>query len=127
MADKPTTPDPAEGGRRKRPAPTIDLTATEVPVADEKSNIEPNEQAEPPLRQPHSAHGQAEAAHESDAADDHSGSLQKQGISWQPLLAGFAGALIMSGVLLALWLGGLVPSRYAASTGPDASSIVALD
>ena len=31
MADKRTTPDPAEGARRrKRPAPTIDLTATEV-------------------------------------------------------------------------------------------------
>lgn len=126
MADKRTTPDPAEGGRRKRPAPTIDLTATEVPVADDKPNIEPNEQAEAPPRQPHSVYGQAEPAHESDAADDHSGSLQKQGISWQPLLAGFAGALIMSGALLALWLGGLVPSRYAASTGPDASSIVAL-
>ena len=30
MADKPTTPNPAEGARpRKRQAPTIDLTATE--------------------------------------------------------------------------------------------------
>ena len=31
MSDKRTTPDPAEGARRrKRPAPTIDLTATDV-------------------------------------------------------------------------------------------------
>ena len=34
MADKRTTPDPAvRAARRKRAAPTIDLTATEVPVA----------------------------------------------------------------------------------------------
>ena len=34
MSDKRTTPDPAESARRrKRAAPTIDLTATEVPAA----------------------------------------------------------------------------------------------
>ena len=38
MADKPTTPDPAGGRRRKRPAPTIDLTATEVPQKSQRRN-----------------------------------------------------------------------------------------
>jgi hypothetical protein len=126
MADKRTTPDSAEGGRRKRPAPTIDLTATEVPVTADKPKVEPNEHSEPPS-QPHSAPEQAEAARESETVDDRKGSLQRQGMSWQPLLAGFAGALIMTGVLFALWLGGLVPSRYAGSTGADASSTAALN
>ena len=40
MADKPPTPDPAGGGRRKRTAPTIDLKATEVSTTSQASGLE---------------------------------------------------------------------------------------
>jgi hypothetical protein len=123
MSDKRTTPDPAEGERRrKRPAPTIDLTATEVPAAADQPNVESSEQAEPPQPPP-----QPEAAHVSEPADGRTGSSQKRGAPWQTLFAGIAGAAIMTGVLVALWLVGLVPSRYAGSTSADPASIAALN
>ena len=51
MADKRTTPDPAEGARRrKRPAPTIDLTATEVPEA--AAAVQPQAAADEPPATP---------------------------------------------------------------------------
>jgi hypothetical protein len=43
MADKPTTPDPAGGGRRKRTAPTIDLKATEVSTTSKPPDAETGE------------------------------------------------------------------------------------
>ena len=56
MSDKRTTPDPAERApRRKRSAPTIDLTATEVPPAAADSG----QPSEPPP-----AHEQPEAVTE---------------------------------------------------------------
>ena len=51
MSDKRTTPDPAEGARRrKRPAPTIDLTATDVSASSPEYEAHA---AEPPPRDEH--------------------------------------------------------------------------
>ena len=99
MADKPTTPDPAGGGRRKRTAPTIDLKATEVSTTSQasglkraKSLIKPRTHVLPkrslkPPREP-------------DAAGAGDGSPQGGAALWQMLAAGGAGAAIMTGVLL---------------------------
>lgn len=135
MADKRTTPDPAEGaGSRKRHAPTIDLTATEVPEAAGAD-------------QPHTAAGeaQAETAHELKAemvepqqadetgaahASEPAGrneSLRTRSATWLIVLAGLAGAATMTAVLFALWLAGLVPSRDAAPVGTDLASVAALN
>ena len=100
MADKRTTPDPADRGHRKRPAPTIDLTATEVPAASaaDGPSAPAGEQVEPP-DEPHPAQEQPDTAHEPESADNGDGSFRKRGLSagiLQSLLAGFAGAAIMT-------------------------------
>jgi hypothetical protein len=110
MNDKRTTPDtPAGKGRRKRAAPTIDLTATEVPpvtstadppspgAADEAppyvaaSPPDPEFAAPPPDR--------GEAAPKGPVAS----------LTLPLLAAGGAGAALMSLVLAGLWLTGVVP------------------
>ena len=75
MADKPTTPDPAGGRRRKRPAPTIDLTATEVPP--DKPAAQSSEQTDRPSQE-HTAEAQTKAAREPEAGQDldHDGSSE---------------------------------------------------
>lgn len=129
MADKRKTPDPAEGARhRKGPAPTIDLRATEV--AAESAAGEPRAAAgEPQAGSPpgQEAHAQPEAAHDSEPANGRNGSSRKHGTAWQALFAGFAGAVIMTAVLSALWLAGLVPARYDGSISADPASIAALN
>ena len=103
MADKRTTPDPADHARRKRPAPTIDLEATEMPAA-----------GEPPVT-PDPAQEQPEAARETEPADGDNVTYRTRG-TWPAalptLFAGFAGAVIITAVLFALWFAGLVPGRY---------------
>jgi hypothetical protein len=127
MADKRTTPDPAEGARRRKgPAPTIDLTATEVAAESAEPHVAAGEpQAGSPPGQ--EAHEQPETDHDSQPANDRNGPSQKQGTTWQALLAGFAGAAIMTGVLSALWFAGLVPARYDGSISPDPASTAALN
>ena len=102
MADKRTTPETPEDApqaaperprRKKRAAPTIDLTATEMPP--------PSAQESPPT-----AAGDA-----SPAASGRSGSSV-----WATLAAGVAGGIAVALVLVALWLTGLVPVRYAVPT-----------
>ena len=128
MADKRTTPDPAEGARRrKRPAPTIDLTATEVPEA--ASAEQPQAAAdEPPAIPPEPPAGPdgAEAAHDPEAGL-HNGSTRTAVPAWQIFVAGFAGAAIMTVALFALWFAGLVPSREAGSAIADPESVAALN
>lgn len=126
MADKPTTPDPAGGRRRKRPAPTIDLTATEVPP--DKPAAQSSEQTDRPSQE-HTAEAQTKAAREPEAGQDldHDGSSQRPAVLWQTVLAGCAGAAMMMGVLLALWFGGLVPARTGETTRADSASTAALN
>lgn len=116
MSDKRTTPDPAERApRRKRSAPTIDLTATEVPSAAADSG----QPSEPPP-----AHEQPEAVMEPEAQPmaDQASSL-KQPAAWLsvPALAGgILGAALMAIVLGTLWFAGAVPVRYVASSDSSA-------
>ncbi len=113
MADKRTTPESAAGARRrKRAAPTIDLTATEVPPAPAAGD--------PPSQQP-PAQEQPSADHEAPAAaknisTDSPWSWLAANSSGPTLAAGVAGAAIVTLALFALWLTGLMPIRYAGST-----------
>jgi hypothetical protein len=119
MADKRTTPETPQNAaedagpgtrRKKRAAPTIDLTATEVPPAQE---------AVPPADPPPSAAPEPPAA----PADSPFGSPINTGT----YIAGAAGAFAMTLILAALWLTGLLPVRYATAPGAtDAKSIDAL-
>lgn len=106
MADKRTTPGPAAGAsRRKRAAPTIDLTATEVPPPAAEQPAADHEAAPAGKRQP--ANGSS-----------------RRSWSWldvnikAPALAGAAGAALMMLILFGLWLTGILPIRYA---GPAAT------
>jgi hypothetical protein len=113
MPDKRTTPGPAEGvPRRKRPAPTIDLTATEVPAAAADSGP-----SEPP--QSPSAQEQPEATHEAGPESMAGGNWPSKRPTWLSVpafIGGFVGAGAAAIVLLALWVAGAVPVRYAVST-----------
>ncbi len=126
MTEKRTAPDASAGkGRRKRVAPTIDLTATEVKpeaVADVTPPREP-----PAQEKPAQAHRESErSAYESTQAVPKSAAMNESagGTRYPPgfkltgpvLAAGVAGAATVSVVLFGLWLTGLVPIRYAGST-----------
>ena len=128
MADKRTTPDPAEGARRrKRPAPTIDLTATEVPEADAVE--QPQVGADAPSSgapEPSAAHVGAGAAHDPEPGL-RDGSTRTAAAVWQIFIAGFAGAGIMTAVLLGVWFAGLVPSRDTGAAIADPASVAALN
>jgi len=119
MPDKRTTPGPAERApRRKRPAPTIDLTATEVPVAGTDGG-----RSEPP--QSPSAQEQPKAAHEAQPepealASRNSSPKRPAWLSAPALTGGLIGAAAVSIVLAALWFAGALPVRYAVSTDSSA-------
>ena len=125
MADKRTTPEaPPEGApqaapegprRNKRAAPTIDLTATEVPPAQPAAPSQP----EPPPATNEPPAGSAGGEPPNTVAKRPAGSIA------MAALAGAAGAATVLLILLALWLTGLVPLRYAASI--DTTSQVAMD
>ncbi|MFI4961029.1 MAG: COG4223 family protein [Hyphomicrobiales bacterium] len=121
MADKRTTPEtpagaqpdaPQDAGsgprRKKRAAPTIDLTATEMPSP-------PHEAAPPPQSDPPPAPAQEPPA-EARPGDP---------ISLATLAAGVTGAATVMLVLVALWLTGLLPVRFMAST--DTGAQVSVD
>ncbi len=128
MADKRTTPDPAEGARRrKRPAPTIDLTATEVPAA--KAAEQPQAAADEPATTPPEAPApddEAGAAHDAESGLRNA-SARSAPAAWQIFIAGFSGAAIMTAALLGLWFAGLVPSRDDGSATADPASVAALN
>jgi hypothetical protein len=100
MADKRTTlEEAASASPRKRAAPTIDLTATEVPpVADSETApaVEDESAGEPPG--------------ERSGAPKTSWTRPQININGSALAAGAAGAAIMMLLLLGLWLAGLAPS-----------------
>jgi len=117
MADKRTTPE-AGAGRRKRAAPTIDLTATEVQAAATANDTPPQTAMEPPppaSEQPAPV-TEAAPAGEGPPADGPSSRL----FSGPTLAAGAAGAAMVTLVLFGLWLTGMVPIRYAGSTATRA-------
>lgn len=123
MAEKRTTPE-AGAGRRKRAAPTIDLTATEVPAAAAPS--EPPSEPPPPADDPPSS-APEQPAREIEAAPvgegpppDGPGNSIRPNFSAPIIAAGAAGAAIMTLLLFGLWLTGLVPIRYAGSTATRA-------
>src|SRR5579872_762659 len=108
MADKPTAPGTAEDARRrKRPTPTIDLTATEV-----KSTAR---QTPPPEEPPRAAEAAPDTGSAADSTihtpvqDDQS--IPKSGLYWRLTTSGVAGGAVVAVVLLALWFAGALPSR----------------
>ncbi len=121
MADKRTTPETPPGTeqgaqqaapegprRKKRAAPTIDLTATEMARAV-RSVVG-------------SGAGTAASGTEppSGLAKDATAGNRLGGPISAALLAGVAGGAIVTLALFALWLTGLVPARYAASADTSA-------
>src|SRR5262249_42620394 len=125
-ADKPTTPNPAGGGRRKRAAPTIDLKATEVPAASQPPDPETTEKPDQTSRAS-SAETQTESQREPQAAGAGAGYPQGGAAPWQMLAAAGAGAAIMTGVLLALWFGGFLPVQNVETTRVDSTATAALN
>jgi len=104
--------------KQKRPAPTIDLKATEVPAAsdDEKvsSATEPEQHMEESAPEPTAASSSDVSHEEPAAAPSHSGTI---GAS---LIGGFAGAALATAVLAALWFAGLLPIALQAPTDQGA-------
>ncbi len=132
MADKRTTPDapesvqqaaPQDAGSgprgKKRAAPTIDLTATEMPPPQSDSPPSPESEPPPaPAQEPPSAPaGDAPAETAIPPRGGHIGTA---------LLAGVAGGVLVTLAIVVLWLSGLVPARYAASSDTSAQ-IAALE
>lgn len=116
MADKRTTP---EAGRRKRAAPTIDLTANEVPPVVKATEPAAPEPPPPPPPEPPAAEQTTASA----------GGPPPPGDPWTWINANFSGPVLAAGLagagsvailLFALWLTGLVPIRYAGSTATRA-------
>ncbi len=114
MADKRTTPE-AGAGRRKRAAPTIDLTAREVPPPVAAASEPPT----PPPPEPPAADHAVPPADKSPPGGDPWAWVNAN-FSGPILAAGLAGAGSVALLLLALWLTGLVPIRYAGSTATRA-------
>ena len=123
MPDKRTTQDPAEGARRrKRPAPTIDLTATDVSASspDHESHA-----AEPPPRDEHPSMEAPEPAAENPA--DNGARPGNWAATRQIFFAGLGGAAIVALVFLGVWLAGLVPARYANPVDAGSASVAGLN
>jgi hypothetical protein len=122
MSDKRTTPDPAEGARRrKRPAPTIDLAATDVSASSPDHGAHATES---PPRDAHPSTETPEYVAESPASNG------AKSWNWaavrQMLFAGLGGAVIVALVFLGVWLAGLLPGRHAGPADASMASFVAL-
>ncbi len=114
MTEKPKAPEEEQQSaapRRKRDAPTIDLTATEVPPPEAEAAP-----AEPPP-QPEQAAPEVSPASEQAAPPRRGFGGIAAGIA-----TGFAGAVIAIAVLAALWAAGVLP---IASSGTDRSAEIA--
>jgi len=130
MPDKRTTPDPASRApRRKRPAPTIDLTATEVPQAatgggPTTPSQSPPAQEDPAIAQDTTPKPQPEpeskAESRSTAGQGTPSSGQTAWLSAPALAGGLVGAATVAVVLAALWLAGGLTPRSVESGQVDA-------
>lgn len=121
MSDKRTTPDPAEGARRrKRPAPTIDLTATDVSA----SSPEYEGHAAEPSRDEYPSEA-AESAAENPASNG--AKPWNWAAARQMFFAGLGGAAIVALAFFGVWFAGLVPARHASPADAATASVVALD
>jgi len=124
MAEKRATPEDSEKMSdtprpKKRAAPTIDLSATEVPQAAASGEPAPRETAGPPPSDPPRSPGQN---------DSSAGHFAK--FNFPALAAGSAGAAVMTLLLIGLWFAGLLPSRDSGATvapAGDTKSITALN
>ncbi len=119
MADKRTTPEPGTG-RRKRVAPTIDLTAREVPPVVAASEPLPPVAEPPPSSPPPPEPPIVEQAAADNPPPADPWAWVNANFSGPILMAGLAGAGGVALLLFALWLTGLVPIRYAGSTATRA-------
>ena len=124
MADKPTTPNPAGGGRRKRAAPTIDLKATEVPTASQSPDSETTEK---PDQTSHASSAETQTENQREPQSGAGAYPQGGAAPWQMLAAGCAGAALMTAVLLALWFGGFLPLQNVETTRVDSTATAALN
>jgi len=112
--------------KRKRAAPTIDLTATELPAAAEERDAQP--QQDPPM--PESA-AQAEPppADETPQAAEHEterrAPSRSGGSFGTAIVAGLAGGIVATGVLAAVWYLGLLPAA-SINSNDQSAQIVAL-
>ena len=123
MSDKRTTQDPAEGARRrKRPAPTIDLTATDVSASSPDHEAHA---AEPPQRDEHSSTEAPEPAAENPPSNG--AKPWNWAAARQMFFAGLGGAAIVALAFLGVWLAGLVPARYASPVDAGPASVAALN
>ena len=120
MATEKRPPSGSPGARRRRPAPTIDLKATEVAV--EPTASAPPPQAEPPFEAAKAAEPSGASSPEPTIAAPHERSTrhpepepQRPGTAWLPLdfpwPAAAAGAVGAAGVLLVFLLIWLVVPR----------------
>jgi hypothetical protein len=126
MADKRTTPEAATSARhRRRASPTIDLSATEIESKSTTSSEPPQQPlADPPSRAdsdpakgaPSQVFLSAAARSEKPGFVGTVWAWARDSINATTLAAGLAGAVIVSFVMFALWMTGMVPIRYAGTT-----------
>ncbi len=115
MADKPEAPGTAEdAGRRKRPAPTIDLTATEV-----KSESDAQARAEQaPDAGSSAADAQSSSAGEPPRAPEAGvEETNTRGVAWAMAASGFIGGAVVAAVVVALWFADVLPMRNSGGSG----------
>jgi hypothetical protein len=117
MADeKRSTPGAADGARRRRPAPTIDLTAREV----QSDGAAAAAQQPPRGSYEYSAAGPTRdflaAADSKDQSKTQASVASMLTPKLPYMVAGLAGAALVVLLLFGLWLSGLVPIRYAGAT-----------
>lgn len=122
MSDKRTTSDPAAGApRRKRRAPTIELTATEVPETG--AGHAHSEPSRPPAQEQAKPVDEAETRSESKPESvGHANSSPGRAFwfSGPTLAGGIAGAAVGVIAFLAIWLATSAPIRHAVSNEPNA-------
>jgi hypothetical protein len=117
--------------KRKRAAPTIDLTATEMSSAADESETTPQPEPTPPesAPQPKPAPSESVAQPEPPAGKAPQGAEQtteqheparRRGGFGAAIAAGLAGGIVATGVLAAAWYLGLLPAVPVTSNGESA-------